>query len=258
VLNTELAALLRSVGARLLECRAPAEVRGEWHGTQFKADADLMVDDLLRSALPSIADLPIISEEDVASQTARRPREYWLIDPIDGTASFAQGFDGFVCQVALMRDNRPQLSGVYAPARDRLYMAAAGNGATLNDAPLSVSASAGPVRLVDNYPQPRGIAQRLVRDLGASYVESGSIGLKICLVADGTADLFVKDVAVRDWDVAAPHLVLQEAGGCLTKYDGEVFEYEGSYAKHGLIAARSAAVLGEVGVRLQSYQPRCE
>lgn len=253
--NTELAALLRSVGARLLECRARADVRGEWHGTQFKADADLMANELLRDALPGIADLPIVSEENPVSQVVRRPHEYWLIDPIDGTASFAQGFAGFVCQVALMRNHRPQLSGVYAPVLDRLYMAAAGEGATLNHAPLVLSAAAvGPVRLVDNYPQPRGIAGRLVQDLGARYVESGSIGLKICLVADGTADLFVKDVSVRDWDVAAPHLVLQEAGGCLAKYDGEAFEYQGEYAKRGLIAARSAALMGEVGVRLQSYQ----
>jgi 3'-phosphoadenosine 5'-phosphosulfate (PAPS) 3'-phosphatase len=70
-------------------------------------------------------------------------------------------------------------------------------------------------------------------------VESGSIGLKICLVAQGVADLFVKDVVVRDWDVAPPALILHEAGGCLRRFDGQEFRFEGDFEKTGVIAAGS-------------------
>lgn len=68
-------------------------------------------------------------------------------------------------------------------------------------------------------------------------MESGSIALKICRIADGSADLFVKDVAVRDWDVAAPSLVLTEAGGTFTGMDGAPWHFGGNWEKRGLIAA---------------------
>ena len=174
-----------------------------------------------------LADIPIVSEEDVASQSSDRPTEYWLVDPIDGTASFASGYDGFVCQAAWMRDGHPWLASVYVPALDRVYLAERGMGATMNGRPIAVRpVDMRQLTLVDNYPEPRGVAKRLFRDLHFSkYLESGSIGLKICLVADGAADVFVKDVTVKDWDIAAPHLVLQEAGGVLTQFTGQTFEY---------------------------------
>ena len=104
-----------------------------------------------------------------------------------------------------------------------------------------------PVALGDNYPQPRGVAERMFRDLHcAKYLESGSIGLKICLVAEGVVDIFVKDVYLKDWDVAAPHLVLQEAGGVLTQFRGQDFDYQGGYEKQGLVATTSVMLLQEI------------
>jgi len=92
--------------------------------------------------------------------------------------------------------------------------------------------------LIDNYPEPRGIADALVKRLPATgYVECGSIGLKACRVADGTADLFVKDVVIRDWDIAPADLILQEAGGCITNVDGHDLRYDGASKIHGVIAA---------------------
>ena len=66
----------------------------------------------------------------------------------------------------------------------------------------------------DNYPKAKGIAAEIACDLDIQgYLESGSIGLKICRVAEGKAHLFVKDIELYDWDVAAPHLILRESGG---------------------------------------------
>jgi len=214
--------------------------------------AELVADKQLRTELRRVADIAIVSEEDIGSQSEHRPREYWLIDPIDGTASFAQGFSGFVCQAALIREGTPQLSGVYAPVLDKLYLAARGGGATVNGRSMKVRpVSRQRLTLVDNYPQPRGVAGHLFHDLHCTdYLESGSIGLKICLVAEGAADVFVKDVRVRDWDVAAAHLVLQEAGGALTQFTGQNFDYHGSYEKHGLVVTSSGELLRKVATLL--------
>ena len=145
-----------------------------------------------------------VSEEDAGSQTGERPDAYWLIDPIDGTRSFVEGSSpGFVTQVALMRHGVPVEAAVFCPPLDLLYTARRGAGAALNGSRLSLDQTPGLAKLIDNYPQPREIAAAVVEAFGIpDYIKPGSIGLKICRIADGTADLFVKDVVVRDWDVA--------------------------------------------------------
>ncbi|MFC4313396.1 inositol monophosphatase family protein [Steroidobacter flavus] len=245
---SDLVKVTHDVGARILQCRAEGNLAGDWQGTQFKAVADTIADECMRAGLLRIADIPVVSEEDLASQSLERPKRYWLIDPIDGTASFVHGFSGFVCQAALIEDGQAVLAAVHAPALENTYAAQRGKGATLNGRPITTrKADRDDVILVDNYPEPRGLAARVFRDLPCSkYLESGSIGLKICLVAQGAADLFAKDVPLRDWDVAAPQLILSEAGGVLRRFDGEAFVLAGPFEKLGLIAAASPALQARV------------
>lgn len=154
-----------------------------------------------------------------------------------------------------MREGLPYLAGVFAPALDKLYMAISGEGVTLNDNPIRVRrVDMQQLSLVDNYPQPRGVAARLMHDLKcAEYLESGSIGLKICLVAEGRADIFVKDVRVRDWDIAAPQLILEEAGGVLVQFNSQIFDYGGGYDKHGLITVSSHKLLDQIKEIVAGY-----
>jgi 3'(2'), 5'-bisphosphate nucleotidase/myo-inositol-1(or 4)-monophosphatase len=239
-----LAGVVRAAGERLLALRGSAHTRGHWEGSQLKTPADLLMHRFLVEHLaPLVPDLPVISEEDAPSHAAGRPPEYWLIDPIDGTASFSGGFSGFVTQVALMRAGRPVLAAIVAPALDLHYCAVAGGGARLNGRALRVEPAGAGRILIDNHPAPRGTARALFDALDCTgYVESGSIALKICRVADGTADLFFKDVVVRDWDVAPAHLLLEEAGGVISGLQREPFVYAGNFDKPGLLAASSAAL----------------
>jgi 3'(2'), 5'-bisphosphate nucleotidase len=255
-MQQQLAMAVQKTGIKILECQQQGNISGKWEGTQFKAAADLIADECLRGELWRIAQIPVISEEDDLLLHDDRPSRYWLIDPIDGTASFAHGFSGFVCQAALMVDGEPSLASVYAPALKKLYAAERGRGATLNGRPLRVKPlDRTLLSLVDNYPEPRGVAERLYRDLAcARYVESGSIGLKICLVAEGVADIFIKDVCVRDWDIAPPYLILQEAGGIIAQYSGQPFEFRREYEKLGLIAASSLTVFYEICEVVEGYQ----
>lgn len=246
-----LVAIMRELGGLLLEWRAQGMTAGHWEGAQLKADADRRAHDFLVEHLHRCwPDIPVISEEDVSAHDACRPDEYWLIDPIDGTASFCNGFDGFVTQVALMRNCQPVLAVVHAPSLDLTYTATDDGPAYCNGAPLSTTEFGvrAPI-LIDNYPEPRGIARSVYDEIGCGgYVESGSIGLKICRVADGTADLFVKDVTIRDWDLAPADLILVRAGGLLTTLAGNSLSYDGGFERSGLIAAGSRAL------SIQAYQ----
>jgi 3'(2'), 5'-bisphosphate nucleotidase len=231
--------ILQDVGQRLLEWRGQGGTDGAWDGTQFKAEADARAHEALVEALSKLdARVPIISEEDDTKHTVERPGAYFLIDPIDGTASYAGGFPGFVTQVALIESGRPTLGAVHAPVSRKTWTAEKGRGAFLDERRLRLERPVGRLLLVDNYPSPRGISETLFKALSATgYVESGSIALKMCLVADGTADLFVKDVILRDWDVAPADLILTEAGGCFSDSRGERFHYTGSFEKLGVVAA---------------------
>lgn len=214
---------------------------GYWEGTQYKAKADRIAHKLLVHLLTQLDHtIPIVSEEDRATLDYRNNGEYWLIDPIDGTASFAQGYPGFVTQVALIKNNKPQLAAIYAPKLDSLYTSIRGKGAYHNGKRLKVNPEDEINSLIDNYPSPKGVAKEIYDSFSCSnYIECGSISLKMCKVAEGTVDLFVKDIEVKDWDIAAPHLILEEAGGHLTDIRGEPFSYDKEISFNGIVAADS-------------------
>ena len=240
----DLSRIVKAVGHKLLEWRDRDITEGKWKGSQFKARADLMSHEILVKELKRLSpEIHIISEEDSSSLLEERPDRYWLIDPIDGTASFAQGYPGFVTQVALVVQNSPHLAAVYAPVSDALYLAERGCGAFLNGRRLQCIQNREAKTLIDNYPEPRGVTLLAYKALNLShYIECGSISLKICQVADGTADLFFKEVVVRDWDLAAPQVVLEEAGGVLTDIYGHKIAYASSHEQAGVVAACSGAI----------------
>lgn len=238
------AAAVLHVGGLLRQWRTDPAVRcGRWEGGQFKARADAMAHEALAADLAAIdSEIPILSEEDPASHGSRatRPPRYWLIDPIDGTASFASGFAGYVTQAALVVGARPALAAIYAPEHDVLYTAVSGMGAAANGGVLPANPPAPPGTgvLTDNTPHPRGITRAVYDHFGyTEYLECGSISLKLCRIAEGAAQLFVKDVPVRDWDVAAPELMLDETGGSLSRLDGTAFRYGTGVEHTGLIGA---------------------
>ncbi len=241
--------ILKEVGEVLLTIRARGPVKGIWYSSQLKSEADLiaerMIVDRLRALSPT---LPIISEEDQTSHNIDRFSRYWLVDPIDGTASFCEGYSGFVTQIALMDGAYPVLGAIYSPALGIMYLAEQGSGATANGSKLAVNSQLENITLVDNYPEPQGIAKFLYEKLPCiSYLESGSIGLKICRVADGQADLFVKDVEVKNWDLAPGHLIISEAGGVMVDLRGRNICYGRNLKQtNGFIATTSKKLLNEV------------
>ena len=241
--------ILRDCGVMLLESLAAGRTAGEWSGAQFKAQADDLAHDFLAKALSTaFPGVPVVSEEGTANPIAVAA-DHFIIDPIDGTASFAHGFVGWVTQVAYVSEGQPVMAGIYAPASNEYFSALSKQGAYCNGRHLSLSGSGErPMTLIDNYPEPRGIARELMQALRIlRYVESGSIALKMCRVADRSADLFVKDMSPRDWDVAAPMLILAEAEGVLTDIEGNALVLGRPERHHqGLIAAASPAVAEQV------------
>jgi 3'(2'), 5'-bisphosphate nucleotidase len=230
--------LVERVGAQLVHWRDTGGAAGHWEGTQFKADADARAHDALVAGLRVLDPVtPIVSEEDDEPSVHQLPERCFLVDPIDGTASYAHGFAGFVTQVALIETGQPVAAAVHAPAFGVTWSAERGHGAFLGDRRLAHRHASGRLLVIDNYPQPQGAAERLVMRLPATgYVECGSIALKACRVADDTADVFAKDVPVQVWDVAPADLILREVGAWISDRHGRPFVYDAPGPRAGVIA----------------------
>lgn len=176
--------------------------------------------------------LPVLSEEGRSIPFAERQGWdfFWMVDPLDGTKEFIQKNGEFTVNIALIRQGRPWLGVVYAPALGELYFAAEGLGAYRSGEPAAADPASGASRLQLAPLPSEGKALRVVASrshaspetesylgqLGEKYpVEllcSGS-SLKFCHVAEGRAHLYPRFAPTMEWDTAAGQAVVEQAGG---------------------------------------------
>jgi 3'(2'), 5'-bisphosphate nucleotidase len=237
--------LIEKLGKELILWRDDKDTKKINSEKDFKTEADVRAHNFLSDGLNELyPGVVVLSEEDTI-HNKNRPEKYWLLDPIDGTASWYHGYDGFVSQAAYIEKNIPQFGIIHAPVMNKTWTATLGQGAFLNSSPMKKLSTGKRVKFIDNTNVPHGITKKLMSYLNATdYLECGSIGLKSVLVADGTVDLFVKDVYVRDWDLAPVAVILKEVGGCLVQANGEQYDFEGEFQKeNGFIVARDLTLL---------------
>ena len=123
-------------------------------------------------------------------------------------------------QLALISNDDVRMGAIYWPCRDIMFHADIA-GVFINDMPAKDAQRRIPPVLIDNSPEPRGIAAELIKRMPElDYRECGSLGLKSVLTLTGEADLFVKDVTVRDWDMA-PAMAFAKFGGSVCNLFGE-------------------------------------
>lgn len=253
--------VMQELGCSLMVWRGDPYAKKLHSKSAFKTEADRRAHAFfcvnLNKLFPGV---PIISEEDAVHSNVR-PAKYWLIDPIDGTASWHGGFDGFVTQAAYIENGVPIFGVIHCPPTGKTWTALKGAGARVNGIDLPKLKAADRLIITDNTPEPHGIAAQLMDHLSATgYYESGSLGLKAALVADGTADLFVKRVVVRDWDIAPVAVLLEEVGGYLSLPSGKPFNFDGSMIKpEGVIVARDPELLAravEAIARIESVNKK--
>jgi 3'-phosphoadenosine 5'-phosphosulfate (PAPS) 3'-phosphatase len=244
---------IKNAGKLILALKKRGLLRYVIEGTQVKAEVDQTIHNFLVQNLKKISShTPVVSEEDIKNisvSSLRRAEECFIIDPIDGTASLIGGFKGYVVQLAYMRKGLPIFSFVYAPEYGDLYSSLRGDGAFLNNKRIKVDKVVGKIIFIDNYPCPSKKIEKMMKKFPrVAYQESGSLGLKICKIADGSAHVFYKDVIVKDWDIAPPALILTEAGGHLMSRDKKeiVFFENEKLSQNGIIAVSNREFIKNV------------
>lgn len=170
----------------------------------------------------------ILAEESAAHDTMSDKRT-WIIDPIDGTTNFANDFPIYCVSVALWENKQPKVGVVLEVNRDEEFYAEAGKGAWLNGEKIQISDVTNPHRsfvatgfpynnltLIDEYLQ---LLKTLMREL-QGIRRPGSAAYDLCCVACGRFDGFF-EYSLHIWDMAAAALILTEAGGVITDWNGD-------------------------------------
>lgn len=196
--------------------------------------ADLASHRVIRDALAKLTpDVPMLSEEsaDIAYEVRSGWREYWLVDPLDGTKEFVNRRDEFTVNIALVRDHEPVVGVVHVPVSGVTYSGVAGEGATRQSAggepePIRVRRPcARPVRVVGSRSHANPELEFFLQRLGDYRLVNMGSSLKFCLLAEGGADFYPRLGPTSEWDTAAAHAVVLGAGGLVVALDGRPLQY---------------------------------
>lgn len=228
--------IARQAGAAIMEIYA-----GD-HSVEYKDDnspltaADKAAHRIIVAGLErAYPDIPILSEEGAEIPYAERChwRRFWLVDPLDGTKEFIKQNGEFTVNIALIEVGRPVLGVVFLPARNIMYSGRPGAGAWRQDggqAPVRIHvrettdpAAGLTVVMSRSHPTPE-LEQYLKQIKIARALPVGS-SLKLCVVAEGQADLYPRLGPTMEWDVAAGHAVVEAAGGSVMTLDGQPLRY---------------------------------
>ena len=201
-------------------------------------EADKKAEQLIISSLTSsFPDFNFLCEESGLTEENANAEYRWIVDPLDGTTSFAHGHPFFSVSIALERRGVVILGVVYSVVMDEMFVAVRGGGATLNDKPIRVSETKEMIQALfaTGFPTARATMDNRI-DTNMAYFENvllqsracrrnGSAALDLCYVACGRQDFFW-ELGLKAWDVAAGALIVTEAGGEFTTMSGEEITFK--------------------------------
>jgi len=200
-------------------------------------EADRAAHELIVGRLKVLTpDLPVLSEESKTIEFREREAwtRFWLVDPLDGTREFVKRNGEFTVNIALIEDHQPVLGVVQMPVTGALYLGVRGVGAWKEEGgsrhPIHARLYRGGRATVVASRSHRGEAvdrylARLEEREGAYDTASLGSSLKLCLVAEGAADIYPRLGPTSEWDTAAAQCVVEAAGGKVTNLQGEPLAY---------------------------------
>ncbi len=196
--------------------------------------ADKKANDIIEDGLNKLSvNLPILSEEgkEIPYEVRKHWEYFWLVDPLDGTKEFVKKNNEFTVNIALIHKDTPILGVVYAPALDICYWAKQGEGAFKDGQrlPLKTEDQRETYRIVASRSHMSDDTQEFINAIDTNKEkELISIGssLKICLVAEGEADIYPRLGLTMEWDTGAAHIIVNESGKSLCSYK------DSNYAQH--------------------------
>ncbi|PLX21826.1 3'(2'),5'-bisphosphate nucleotidase CysQ [Candidatus Parcubacteria bacterium] len=224
-------------------------------------EIDLLSEKIIIDGLSELG-YGFLSEERLGSKDRLDDERIWVIDPIDGTKDFINQTGEFSVMVGLVENNESILGVVYQPAFDKLYFATKGGGAYLEEAgkikKMNVSRTddCGDIKMLASRYHMMDLEQNLSREMDITdFLSHGSAGLKIALIAEQKADLYINSSdRTAEWDICAADIIIREAGGMITDMNGSRIMYnkenylnlKGYVVSNGLVHDKVLAKIKEL------------
>lgn len=197
-------------------------------------EADLAAHRLIVRELEQLQpQLPILSEESASIPFSERSQwnRYWLVDPLDGTREFVKRNGEFTVNIALIESGRPTCGVVHVPVTGISYAGCVGSGAWKTDphgnrTQIQVASRRHhPARIAGSRSHAGDSLQRFLDKVGAHEIVSMGSSLKLCLVAEGKADIYPRLGPTSEWDTGAAQAVVEAAGGQVTDLQMQPLRY---------------------------------
>ncbi len=206
--------------------------------------ADTAAHNIITSILGATS-IQILSEESEGIALPY-PETLWVIDPMDGTKGFIHKDGEFSVMIGLLVNGEAVLGVVYLPTENSFYYGVKGQGAFYEKdgvcTKLTVASSKSPLRFLQSRYNTTPYIEHIVHDLSAVSILRGSIGIKAGNVARDEGDFFFTNGPLGEWDVCAPSIIMEEAGGRVTDLDGNRLTYgtENHLIQRGLVFSNAS------------------
>jgi 3'(2'), 5'-bisphosphate nucleotidase len=218
--------------------------------------ADIAVNEILISGLKdniNFKEWDILSEETSKEKTFQRENYKkdwcWILDPLDGTKDFLQGSENYAVHIALAYKQKPKIGIVLIPEKNELWFGIVGIGAWFENRDgskkhysFSERLEISKLVLVSSKNHQQSILKNLLSTLCfAETKKIGSVGCKVASILRGEADVYISlsgKTSPKDWDMAAPHALIEAAGGIFSHADGNDLTYQKTnYSQSGCLIA---------------------
>jgi 3'(2'), 5'-bisphosphate nucleotidase len=195
------------------------------------SNGDIEVNKILTKKISEITpNIVIVSEENSAHKEDKNLKDFWLIDPIDGTRDYINNKDEFTLNAALILNRRPAIGIITAPGKKRIFYSYA----LSNSYELINNQEVELINKKKNYKEIKAVSysnelKSEILEIHKKYQVTShqkmKSSLKFCVVAAGEFDLYAAEARAYEWDIAAGHAILIHAGGQLTDFEGNEIYY---------------------------------
>ena len=196
------------------------------------SNGDLEVNKIVTQKIKEITPhLPIVSEETADNKSINDLKDFWLVDPIDGTYDYINNLEEFTINAGLIINKNPVAGLIYAPSKKRMFYSYGPNNAyeftngETKNLNCSENFDKNDVKFVSYSNDIKPEIEKLHKKFNVKKYVRMKSSLKFCVIAAGEYDGYVAEPRACEWDIAAGHAILQHAGGIISDFEGKEIKY---------------------------------
>tara|TARA_B110000027_G_scaffold124220_1_gene140647 strand:- start:6 stop:773 length:768 start_codon:yes stop_codon:yes gene_type:complete len=213
------------------------------------SNGDLEVNKFITNKISNVTpNIPIISEETPDNKDNKILKDFWLVDPIDGTYDYINDLEEFTINAGLIINNRPAAGLIYAPAKKRMFYSYGkenafelSNGKTTNLSEKDIKTR--PIKFISYSNKIKPEIQKIYQEIGVVENIKMKSSLKFCVVAAGDYDGYAAEPRAYEWDIAAGHAILEHSGGTVTDFNGNEILYGKKDLKNPSLILKSRNII---------------